>query len=257
VLITDRNKATGKPTVFLHVSKNAGTWMTHVLTKLYESKGRKIRNVTFPSVGKHGGVEHLNQRLYDSANIVAVVRDPADRVASQFNFAWFKQHATPAVVAWARERWKHWPDISFSEFLDFMLTDGRHEGHYLLPDNGMRIGRQSADVVRYFSRDPKSEWLEIDEAYIEEQKWKDYAERIHLIPYDSVANGLSRFLVAQEGFAEKDVAFIAESERVLPEGRGRSGEDTYMDYFTPELLDEFKEYEKMAYGLYAMALENG
>ncbi len=57
------------------------------------------------------------------------------------------------------------------------------------------------------------------------------------------------FLIAM-GYEDDDVSFVINQEKILPRGKGRSAEQKWQEYYTPELKRQVREKEHLLFTLF-------
>ena len=117
-----------------------------------------------------------------------------------------------------------------------------------LPENS--LGIQSRQFLWYYHKDPNVLSLPIDATYFASGKYKDdlYAN-INFIQTCKLNRQLHDFLLGM-GYAEQEIAFILDAEKISPKGGSRSEEQRWEKYYTPELKQWVRYKERMIFELF-------
>jgi hypothetical protein len=253
--------------VFIHEPKTGGTFVTEMLSRIYEpvtdqgvfkrALRRMYRGVKKPllDVLKHGTCRDIPDSHRDKP-ILATIRNPYDRYVSQYEFAWWKAHpedyCDPEKI---RERYPHFPNLTFEEFIDL------NNNLFLLLKNDRfpaedRLGLQTAQFVRYFFKSPEKVFPAIDQEYIVSEKYKADMFAVHFIHTDRLNRDLYDFLVSV-GHAPETVQSILSAPKIappvpkiLPPEGGRSENRPWQDYYTPELKRQVRRQERLLFAVF-------
>jgi hypothetical protein len=72
---------------------------------------------------------------------------------------------------------------------------------------------------------------------------------IHFIKTSSLNEELYHFLLDM-GYTSEDLKFILELGKILPEGKGRSKEQVWEQYYTPELKQMVRKKERLIFTMF-------
>ena len=246
--------------VFIHQPKTGGTFVTKMLSRLYEPvtergmakrwlrsvcRGRKkqMRNIL-----KHGACSKIPMG-YRHKPILATIRNPYDRYVSQYEFAWWRTHPEDfGDVEKLNERYPRYPDLTFGDFID--LSNSllmQLENNRFNPEESS--GRQTEQFVTYFFMNPDRVFPAIDADYIASRKYRADMFPVRFIHTDRLNEELHDFLLGL-GFAREQLQFILASEKVFPPEGGRSADKPWQKYYTPELKRKVRTKERLLFALF-------
>jgi hypothetical protein len=249
--------------VYVHMPKTGGTFVTEVISQLYERESeeppsrpgplrplRRRRKRTFSETRKHGTCSEI-PKPYRRKTILATVRNPYDRYVSEYEFGWWRTHpdAWNGIADRAKGIYPSYPDLSFEEFVDMANTlfPLLKNSHF---DSGWSIGYQTEIFVRYFMRDPGRVFPAIDQDYLDSQRYRDdLFGRLHFIRTGNLNRELYGFL-RQVGFTRREVGFVLEMDKVHPPEGGRTEDKLWMEYYTPDLRREIRTKERLLFELF-------
>jgi hypothetical protein len=235
--------------VFIHYPKTGGTFVTHILSRLYGDRAVDL--------DKHGTCSDIPE-ADRSKPLLSTVRNPYDRYVSQYRFGWWKIYPDDYCgVAAMRDLYPHYPDLTFEEFLHLANTRfmNSHNGvpTGFVNDNfpeERRLGWHTENFIRFFCRDPRQVYARLDEAAIERADFVREMFDVHFLRTDRLRQGLHDFL-ASLGHRPEDLAFILSAERVLPDEGGRRPEgDRWDSYYTPRLKELVRTRERLIFRLF-------
>jgi hypothetical protein len=235
--------------VFIHYPKTGGTFVTHILSRLYGDR--------FVDLDKHGTCSDIPEADRGKP-LLSTVRNPYDRYVSQYRFGWWKIYPDDYCGAAAmRDLYPHYPDLTFEEFLHLANTRfmNSHNGvpTGFVNDNfpeERRLGWHTENFIRFFCRNPRRVYARLDEAAIERADFVREMFDVHFLRTDRLRQGLHDFL-AGLGHRPQDLAFILSAERVLPDEGGRRPEgDRWDSYYTPRLKELVRTRERLIFRLF-------
>lgn len=196
--------------VFIHEPKTGGTFVTEMLSSIYEPvtdhgvikrvlrrmhrRGKKpVLNIL-----KHGTCSEIPNSHRDKP-ILATIRNPYDLYVSQYEFAWWKVHPEDYCdVQELRKRYPHYPYLTFEEFIELNNTLFLRLKNDRFPPEAC-LGLQTEQFVRYFFKNPEKVFPAIDEEYIASRKYKADMLPVHFIHTDRLNQELCDFLVRLGG----------------------------------------------------------
>ncbi len=234
MLITDR-------LVYIHMPKTGGTFVTDVLSRLHgvKSGGSERYGPMQNPEPKHGTchdipVAHRHKRILSS------VRNPYDWYVSQYEFAWWKKtfeyhpepYPTPAGSAIEnalprfQEAHPHFPEISFSEFVDLCLQASAVFSHN--PD--CKVGLYTKSLVAFYFRSPTEFLKTLDRRSVSNEGNRDPMFNIEFIRTHNLNRELYEFLVSMN-YRPEDLDFLPDLPKIFPQGRGRNERQNWEGYY--------------------------
>jgi hypothetical protein len=244
---------------FVHMPKTGGTFVTAVLKALHAplpsrrkllwkiARRMGVRHGRYGELidmePKHGACHDIPQRQAGKP-ILSCVRGPYEWYVSQYEFAWWKRTfqydpngpSTPA--GWAIERalpgfaasHTHFPNISFQEFMELC-----HAAADLYNERaGTDFGLYTHGFVRYFYRNPEDVLGKLTAPYIASGDHLTDRFPVTLLHTEHLKAELQSALKSL-GYREDDLTFIGSLGKILPKGIGRSDDQRWQMYYTPEV----------------------
>ncbi len=260
--------------IYVHQPKTGGSFVVEALFELYGIENRWPNGMPeqfsspvdyqtkfgfFSLQGaKHSfcgdiPVDELNKNKIILSNL----RNPLDLYVSHYEFGWWKRDEYLPyfdVVKDFKNRYANFPDISFEQFLNL-----DYETHNVFFNDGFYgnkgYGMGTVRFIKHFAKHQKQLLPKLAE-----MDWKDYnlssdLYPIHFIRTSTLNHDLLLFLKGI-GFTDEDVQFIRDKEKVLPLGKGRTKEQKWQKYYTPELLDIILQKDKLIFDLFPEFLPN-
>jgi len=255
--------------VFVHQPKTGGTFVAKTLVRIYQARTkrglvhnlpRKIqkrvqRFVTpdFMVLGKHANCREIPEAYRDKP-ILATVRNPYDRNVSLYEYKWWKKSPFYSEEK-MKEIFPRFPDISFEGYLNFLY-------YIYLPaqvknidfDDEHSFGLQTWQFVDFFFENPAEVLAKIGPDYIASQGYKADMHDMRFIRTCRLNQDLFDFLL-NAGYARNEIEFILDSPKIFPpvlfplEG-GRSEEQTWQQYYTPELKHLVRTSEELIFAMF-------
>lgn len=244
--------------VYIHQPKTGGTFVSEMLRRLHDQRCRanplrrwfpRLCGELFMDVKKHGTCGDIPAAHRDKP-VLATIRNPYDRYVSQFEFAWWKHHEEnlQCNVADLRRRCPSYPELTFNEFVEVAtMMYQRLPASPLSPVD--RPGFQSEQLVRYFFRDPERVFVRVDEAYIRERRFAEDMYPVRFLHTDKLNEELYRALV-DLGYKPGAVGFIRTSDKIHPPEGGRSDDQRWERYYTPELKARVRHMERLVFAMF-------
>jgi hypothetical protein len=195
-------------------------------------------------IDQHGGVWQIPWE-FRNLPVVMNVRNPLDRKVSRYHFRWYAKHPAAPVNA-IREQFPGFPDLAFEEYLSYCRTFKSARRFALKEAKTPDVGFETLHFIRMFFRQPNHVVRHLDDAFVESGAFMEYIpERFHLLRTENLNADLADGLL-KLGYADKQVAFIREEEKIQPkEGTQREETDTWRSHYTPELYDEVVQEERL------------
>ncbi len=255
MILTDRFVA-------VHEPKTGGTFVTSALFQLYgvpwnlrtrlaSAFGRDVvargKYGTFVFTNnKHGGCNEIPE-TYRDRPILASVRNPYDLYVSQYEFGWWKRREFLSYyrrVPDFERRFARFPDLSFAEYME--LTGAAFR---TLRNDRFAPGLYTEQFVRFYFKSPQKAYARIDDSYIASESYRNDMHDLRFVRTDRLNLDLYEFL-AGIGFDARDVEFIVELDRVLPQGKGRSADQRWEAYYTDELKRSVRERDRLVFAIF-------
>ncbi len=253
--------------VYVHEPKTGGTFVTSMLFRLYGLKWSRLthlKNIILkeirsqhPKYGelvhntrKHAGCSEIPAH-HREKKVLATIRNPYDLYVSQYEFGWWKRREyLPYLkaVPHFQEDYPTFPDISFADYVT--LSDAAFE-KFRGPSDVELCGLRSREFINLYFREPLRayERLQHDQDYISAKKHLTDMFDLHFVRTDDLNRGLYNFLIAMD-YADEDVCFVLDHEKILPRGKGRTAAQHWQNYYTPELKQQVREREHLLFTLF-------
>ena len=254
--------------VFVHDPKTGGSFVTSALFELYDVKWNYRSRVklflfkenrsqtkfgTFIQTAlKHYGCRHIPPE-HAGKKILATVRNPFDWYVSQYEFGWWKRRETSKYFKELpdfKRNYPEFPEIGFSEFLK--LSDQTLEVNFdCQKEVWSQFGLRTRAFVNFYFKNPSAALTKmLDEEYVTSGAYQaDMFPNINFIHTKNLNRNLYEFLL-QNGYDKKDMEFILEKKKVLPLGKGRTKEQKWGKYYTPELKTEIRRKERVLFEIF-------
>jgi hypothetical protein len=237
--------------VYVHRPKTGGTFVTNVLYQLHEVKWNlwtHLKLATFDEVAfksnlgkltiyktKHGGSLEIPLK-YRNRLILTNFRNPYDYYVSQYEFGWWKRKECLKYyhkVEDFKSKFANFPNLTFIQFMQ-LLCEAYNDAPNNNFDNEIAIGHYTIDFLRNHFYEPNSSVWKISSDYFSSGDYKNDMFPTHFILTHTLNQQLYDFLLEQ-GYPKNAIEFILKKEKVLPLGKGRSNEQKWEKYYTPEL----------------------
>ena len=239
--------------VYIHKPKTGGTFVTDALLRLHDGKWNflmhgklavlkeihfrnKLGTLTIND-NKHGGCREIPEKYGDRV-IVSTIRNPFDYYVSQYEFGWWKRKEwlkNYQRVGNFAERFGSFPDLTFSQFMELMaaaFNDAPHQDF----QNDAALGRYTVEFIKDHFYNPDTVITKLSGGYIESGQYKQDMYPVTFIFTHQLNRQLHDYLFTK-GYPKDSIEFILNKEKVLPQGKGRSKEQKWEKYYTPELKE--------------------
>jgi hypothetical protein len=258
--------------VYLHMPKTGGTFVEAALDRLY-SPARGLRS-RLGLAGRRGvyidtswkrdrrkiGARDQHQTLrevpgeYRDRPVAFTVRNPFDHWVSYYEFGWWRTHAGDTFDELRiRERYSHYPEISFDEYLRAC-----YEPDLLDPTSMPRalaerlteagVGPLSWEYVRFLSERPE-EVLDDPHHFFLGAHAIGTPVELRLLRQESLNRELADFLQSV-GHSAESVSFILEMGRVYPQGGPRRHSRAWEHHYTPALRQLVRHQEAFLFSVF-------
>ena len=246
--------------VFIHMPKTGGTFVRDVLLRLHGVKRPAprfswIRLKWFLAGGNLAGDTKYGPLWYrgnphrtcsqispsDSGKVIlGCVRNPFEWYVSAYEFwrwrprkhRWFWKE-----ISGFRKEFPHFPDLSFEEYVQLVWkVTALHTGR-------TDIGHYTMNFVRFFFRNGQDVFSSLGSEYFSSGRHSRDMYDVRFLRTDRLNRDLFDFL-KDMGYDEADLDFIIHHEKVLPYGKGRSQDQKWEKYYSPDLLQEVRRRER-------------
>jgi hypothetical protein len=259
--------------VYIHFPKTGGTFITKTLIKLHEGKGwgrldpnRKLTriakligmtggsiiNLDYDHYSKHGVYRQI-PFAFKGKKIFSTVRNPFDRYVSQYEFGYWKKF--PERFFFDIDNFlKLYPDFQNLSFSDYIRLVNISKHIKRTEDSDLNseyaVGRQTYDFINFFFKKPvDSVILGFNENYILNSRYKEDIAPVHFLKKENLNQELYNFL-SGIGYKEQEISFILNSQKIYPKKGGRSENQAWESYYTPELKQYIKNREKLIFSIF-------
>ncbi len=201
---------------------------------------------------KHAGCKHI-QKQFQDRKILTTIRNPYDWYVSQYEFGWWKNRS---LLKYFKEvpnfesDYPNFPDLNFAEFIK--LTDQAFDVHFNCPKEiWSEFGWRTRSFVDYYFKNPSEAFPKmLDENYVASKNYEsDLYSQLHFINTKNLNQNLYDFLLEND-YKQSDIEFILEMKKVLPLGKGRTNEQKWEKYFTPELKARIRQKDRIIFEMF-------
>lgn len=251
--------------VYIHQPKTGGTFVAATLANLHQRRGDRVETIwidpaqatrlpalepgvvlrlMFTTRNQHGARKDIPVQ-YAGRPVVATIRNPYDRYVSQFAFAWWRRYPEMfGPVEATRQRYPNYPDLTFDEYVELTSTVSvpfRAPRH---PDD--TPGFQTQQFVEYFFADPDRSYPRlVDPAFTRERAAVELAG-IRFLDQHRLNQQLHDFLREMDYTAE-ELAAVRTAAKILPPEGGRTPEQGWCSYYSPELKSLVRRKEHLLF----------
>ena len=253
--------------VYVHEPKTGGTFVTSMLFRLYGLKWSRLthlKNVLFrevrsrhPKYGylvhdtrKHFGCRQIPSK-HSGKKILATIRNPYDLYVSQYEFGWWKRREFLTYyrsVPNFEKDYPTFPDITFAQYVT--LSEDAFAKFGDTPVDH-QCGLRTREFIDFYFREPAKVYarLKQDPGYILNEQFRADMFDLHFVQTSNLNRGLYDFLTLM-GYDDRDVSFVVGQEKILPRGKGRTPDQKWQNYYTPELKRQVREREHLLFTLF-------
>jgi hypothetical protein len=252
--------------VYIHKPKTGGTFVTDALLKLYNGRWNSfihaklalLKAVRFSNhlgtlvltADKHGGCRHIPESQLNKS-LVTTIRNPFDYYVSQYEFGWWKRKEWlryyQQFETFANYR-QHFPDLSFRQFMELMTLAFNKPPHHDF-NNPQALGRNTIEFIESCFYHPEIVIARMSKDYVSSGAYRSDMFPVEFLFTHRLNQELFAFLLRQ-GYPEEEIAFIKTKEKVLPQGKGRTIEQKWERYYTPELKDLVRKKDWFLFELF-------
>ncbi len=254
--------------VFIHFPKNAGSFVTQCLKKIYDGRSdktgskkiadyfyylfdrertnysKKYMSKALAYTGEkiktqHQGCDEI-PRKHQNKPIVSTIRNPFDRYVSQYKFGWWKRNPVLKKEK-LKQFFPNFPNLDFSEYLDLVLNynlENTKQKNNITLD----IGIYSLYYIKLFGKN----YLELLSSInsIDELEVNHFHDADFLYQ-ENLRNDLFQYL-KQFGWPEERLEVIYKHNKV-----NTSRDDfSYRKYYSQDNIDLIKEKEALIFNLF-------
>jgi hypothetical protein len=249
---------------YIHQPKTGGTFVSTALLRVHGVHWNLLTHVASTMISelsfrgrygtlvyhnnKHGGCNEIPPRLRREVTL-ATARNPFDLMVSQYEFGWWRR----------REFWQYYraipdfascfprfPELSFAEYVELSELAFHRPGG---GDPGTRPGLLTREFMHYYFKDKTRALARFGEDYIESRAYEEDMHPVRFLRQDRLNQDLHDFLL-EAGYDSGDIGFIPDMARVLPGGKGRTREQSWERYYTPELKETVRKRERLLLKLF-------
>ena len=251
--------------VVLNYPRTGSTFVREALRALYQPRGRLWSKVlsrfgrgarfqelllpidrTLPALREGRHSQHGRYAQIPASHrgkpVVSVTRNPLDRIVSQYEHGFWRDHpiADPAAL---RRLHPSFPDLSFPEFLQMQATFGLPA---VLQDVPLQaeVGPMTVHFVRFYYENPEAILAHMDDVAVESGEILHSMPPIRFLHTEKLAEELCAFL-HEIGFTPEETQFMLDMRPVnAAASRARR---PWTDYFTPKMAEEFRHLERLVF----------
>ena len=237
---------------YIHQPKTGGTFVTTLLTRLHEARGRVevvwidagqpsavpavpprgALNLMFSGRNQHGARQHIPAAFADRP-ILATIRNPYDRYVSQYEFAWWRTAPTMfGPLEEVRRRHPAYPDLTFAQFVH--LTNDVSVPYRAASHPDGTPGFHTQQFVEYFFPDPEAAYPRLADPAFSRGVVARELRGVRFIDQTRLNEELAEALVAM-GYSEADAQIVRRADRIWPPEGGRDAGSAWAPYYTAEL----------------------
>jgi hypothetical protein len=174
--------------------------------------------------------------------LVATIRSPYDRYASQFEFAWWRRYPEMfGPVSRTKASYPNFPDLSFDDFV--RLTNTVSVPACAPGVEG--IGFHTFQFIESFAADPDSTWRGLCEGR-DAGRWATDTQGVTFLDQAQLNHDLHAFLLGL-GYPPGDVAFVQHADRIWPPEGGRTADQDWRGYYSPEMKTYVRQRERLLF----------
>ncbi|NOU51950.1 sulfotransferase family 2 domain-containing protein [Pseudoalteromonas sp. JBTF-M23] len=229
--------------VFVHMPKTGGTFVQNMLKRVYPEATELETHLTCSDIPEQA----------KGMPILSIMRHPMDRYVSQYHFGWWRLHPHRYC---SQAQWQNMgvdPEtMSFSDFI--RVSDTYFKGHFEGQLNGFEnrkadkpLGWHTEQFIRFFYRDAKDVYAELDEETIQSGAYQEAEYPIKFLHTECLNEQLVEYL-KEQNLAPNQIEFILNQDKLQPkEGTKRQAQDKWQTYFQNELATFVGNRERLLF----------
>ena len=203
--------------VVINMPKTGSTFLRTVLTNIYrgsrpqaEFRELMLPHLEQPNRGRdqHGSVRQIPPE--DATKlVVSIARNPADKMISAYEFR-FWQERPPLGMRVSRQMFPHFPDLTFSEYLQMAE---RSNSTRLEGGNPLGLGPQTITFMQMYFNKPVSAVDCRSQSYFLEGAYRRDLPAIRFLRFERLRDDLAA-LLADYGFTSSELAPIFDTPKL-------------------------------------------
>jgi hypothetical protein len=241
--------------IYIHMPKTGGTFVTKILEQLYSKRDKpglwpRLRrrlsgNPKFISLNKHGYCFQIPS-AYSHLPVFGCIRNPYDRYVSQYTFGWWLTHPNdfPGLMEHPR-----YPNLGFEDFVYLANEKWNDVGRLGLTDGNSSLGWHSTAFITYYCNEPANILMRAKIGSISSDEIRDSLRTQVLLETHKLNTDLYDYLIAQ-GFSESELSFVLTTGKIMPREGGRTANQHWERYYTPNLKSYVRERERVLFDLF-------
>jgi hypothetical protein len=204
-----------------------------------------IRTTSFRKMKEddHGVCSQIPE-IHAGKQIVSVKRNLFERYISAYEYGDWKK-APWVEDSVLKARFPAYPNLNFEEYINMLNTYNPLENHPLV-NRKLPVGPVTSQFILYYFKKPFKILKNIDNSYIQSDKYKNDMFNIHFLNQDDLNNELFGLLI-ELGYDRSKVAFILDETR---HNRSTPITGKIENYFSSELLTMVKEQEAFLFKIF-------
>ena len=160
--------------------------------------------VNYKAKDQHGTLRQIPES-HRGKRIVSITRNPLERYVSTYFFKWW-QSFPPADIHTIREKYPHFPDLSFPEYYEMTHLYGKQNRlQNIVPK--IDLGLHTIQFIQFYFHDPEAVLTKIDHQYIEQEDFRRDMGSVEFLHQENLNSELRLFLI-DVGFNENQLKFI-------------------------------------------------
>ena len=240
--------------IYIHMPKTGGTFVTKILEQIYGTNGKstfweKIRQslsgTKFDNKNKHGFCFQIPSE-FNHLPVVGCVRNPYDRYVSQYTFSWWRTHAEDFPGLREHPRF---PDLTFEDFVYLANEKWLNVGDLNVNNLNPLLGWHTIAFITYYCDNPAELLNNEQNEPLTIERIKKSLRPQTLLRTNQLNQDLYDFLL-KTGFSESNLDYILTTPKIMPREGGRSSEQKWEKYYTPELKSYIRERESLLFALF-------
>lgn len=265
-----------KDFVMINFPKTGSSFVRHVTKQIYEAKESRLQRwwrevsgaseplqeLILPKIDlkaheeirdQHGTWRQIPDQYRRGRKVITVTRNPLARYVSNYLFRWWREFP-PAEEAEIANEFPSWPELSFEEYFRFTHRfPMRNQLNGIEPS--VPMGIQTVQFLRFYFPRPYELLERIDEAWIEQDRWKEELPPVVFLHQESLSEELKRFFT-ELGIKDKWVSLIDGAKPVNVTKR-KDGEKDFRSFYSDEFLREVIQRDRLLFRIFPEYLPEG
>lgn len=258
--------------VMLNFPKTGSSFAREVLKRLYGKRRSCLRKIAerlhlapptpldlilpkideeiaYGASGQHGTKRQIPEEYRDRP-VMTIARNPFTRYVSLYRFRWWARFP-PGRVEEIQAAYPGFPDLSFP---DYYAMNHRFGGKNRLRDivPKVELGVHTIQFIQFYFRNPEEVLRNIDEAWIEEERYRDELQHITFLHQENLNEELKAFLLGV-GIPAAELEFMDLMEHINVTGGDES--ERHADYYEGnDIRDRILRHERLLFKIFPMYL---